>query len=42
METFKNLESAEDPIEISDHLEKEFLDIVHLFNNERRQKHKIV
>jgi len=34
MATFKNLEDADDPIEISDNLEKEFIDIIHLFYSE--------
>ena len=42
MATFKNLEDVDDPVEIGDHLEKEFLDIIHLFYNEWKQKNKIM
>ena len=34
MATFKNLDDVEDNNDIGDHLEKEFLDIIHLFANE--------
>lgn len=37
MATFKNLEDADERNEIGDHLEKEFLDIIHLFTTERKQ-----
>lgn len=36
MATFKNLEDGEERNDLSDHLEKEFLDIIHLFTNERK------
>ncbi len=42
MATFKNLEDVDDPVEIGDHLEKEFLDIIRLFYSERKQKNKIM
>lgn len=42
MATFKNLEDADERNEIGDHLEKEFLDIIHLFTTERKQQIKLL
>jgi hypothetical protein len=37
MASFKNIEEGEERTDLSDHLEQEFLDIIHLFTNERKQ-----
>lgn len=42
MATFKNLDDCEDNPDLSEHLEKEFADILKLFANERKHKSKMM
>jgi hypothetical protein len=42
MATFKNLDEADDTIDIGDHLEWEFLEIIHLFANEWKSKNRLL
>jgi len=42
MTTFKNLDDAKETSDIGDHLEREFLDIIHLFANERKSKNRLL
>lgn len=43
MATFKNFEHNEfEQNDLGDHLEKEFLDIIHLFTNERKAKMRLL
>ena len=38
MATFKQMHEVDDGVDIGDHLEREFLDIIQIFANERKQK----